>query len=304
MVVGEPGAGKTVLASQYLIDGINNFAENGLLVSMKDNKRDYVWEMKQFGWDFASAEKKGKFSFVDASPIRVAQREVKTGKLTIGRQGFSLLSLLRLVRKNAKTINAKRIVVDSLSMLELQYPNGTQRRKAILATLDALGQKEYAAKWQKAAERLLEREGYRIIKVEYEDHPRPIGKVWAGVVNSSELGHYLWDYSDIIVAYDDWYVVDVKAKWYQMVRKQHNLISTMFTRKISFTQEELRVYPQVQSNVRVLVILYRSSPKECDDCHPLCSQRRFQPLQVGTRLVYLTVKKSLRIELVDDVVFR
>ena len=38
LVIGEPGAGKTLLASQFLISGINRYAENGLLVSLKDNR--------------------------------------------------------------------------------------------------------------------------------------------------------------------------------------------------------------------------------------------------------------------------
>jgi KaiC/GvpD/RAD55 family RecA-like ATPase len=138
LVLGEPGAGKTILCSQFLINGLNKFGENGLLVSMDENKSHYEWEMSQFGWDFATAEKQGKFSFVDASPIRAIPGEVKIGKLTIGRQDFSLLSLLELIRNNAKAVNAKRIVVDPVSLLIFQYPDETQRRKAVLDLVEAM----------------------------------------------------------------------------------------------------------------------------------------------------------------------
>ena len=33
MVLGEPGAGKTIFASQFLINGLSRFGENGLFVS-------------------------------------------------------------------------------------------------------------------------------------------------------------------------------------------------------------------------------------------------------------------------------
>jgi KaiC/GvpD/RAD55 family RecA-like ATPase len=138
LVLGEPGAGKTILCSQYLMNGIEKFGENGLLVSLEESKYHYEREMKQFGWDFATAEKQGKFSFVDASPIRSIPSEVKIGKLTIGHQDFSLLSLLELVRNSAKTINAKRIVVDPVSLLIFQYPDENQRRKAVLDLVEAM----------------------------------------------------------------------------------------------------------------------------------------------------------------------
>jgi circadian clock protein KaiC len=138
LVLGEPGAGKTILCSQYLMNGIERFKENGLLVSMEENKNHYESEMQQFGWDFANAEEQGKFSFVDASPIRAIPGEVKIGKLTIGRQDFSLLSLFELIRNNAKAINAKRVVVDPVSLLIFQYPDESQRRKALLDLVDAV----------------------------------------------------------------------------------------------------------------------------------------------------------------------
>jgi KaiC/GvpD/RAD55 family RecA-like ATPase len=139
-VSGEPGAGKTIFCSQFLWNGITKFGENGLYVSMDENRNHYDWEMNQFGWNFSSAEKDGKFSFVDASPIRAMPGEAKIGKLTIGRQDFSLLSLLELIRNNAKAIDAKRIVIDPVSMLIFQYPDETQRRKAMLDVVEAMAE--------------------------------------------------------------------------------------------------------------------------------------------------------------------
>lgn len=140
LVLGEPGAGKTVLSSQFLIKGIEKFGENGIFVSLKDSPVHYFQEMSCFGWDFPGWQKEGRFAFVDASPIRVSPGEEKIGKLTVGHQDFSLISLLELVRSRAKAISARRIVVDSLSMLELQYPGPPQRRKAILDIVEALAE--------------------------------------------------------------------------------------------------------------------------------------------------------------------
>lgn len=140
LILGEPGAGKTILCSQFLVNGVTKFGENGLFVSMEEGKGHYNREMTAFGWDFASAEKEGKFSFVDASPIRTIPGEVRIGKLTIGRQDFSLISLLEVIRNSAKAINALRIVVDPVSLLLFQYPDETQRRKSLLDLVEALSE--------------------------------------------------------------------------------------------------------------------------------------------------------------------
>jgi circadian clock protein KaiC len=140
MVLGEPGAGKTILCSQYLANGIIKFGESGLFVSLEESKSHYWREMSAFGWDLEEAEGSGKFSFVDASPIRTIPGEVRIGKLTIGKQDFSLVSLLEVVRNSAKAIGAQRIVVDPLSTLIFQYPDETQRRKALLDLVEALAE--------------------------------------------------------------------------------------------------------------------------------------------------------------------
>jgi len=140
LVLGEPGAGKTILSSQYIANGISKFGENGLFVSMEEGKGHYWREMGAFGWDLESAEKTGKFNFVDASPIRTIPGEVRIGKLTIGRQDFSLISLLEVIRSSAKAVDAQRIVVDPVSLLLYQYADESQRRKALLDLVEALAE--------------------------------------------------------------------------------------------------------------------------------------------------------------------
>ena len=140
LLSGEPGAGKTILCSQFLYNGVIRFGENGLFVSMEESKGHYAREMNAFGWSFEPMEKEGKFAFVDASPIRSMPGEVKVGNLTIGRPDFSMISLLEVVRNSAKKIGAKRIVVDPISLLLAQYSDDSQRRKALLDMVEALSE--------------------------------------------------------------------------------------------------------------------------------------------------------------------
>jgi len=140
LLLGEPGAGKTILCAQFLYNGINEFGENGLFVSLEESRGHFIREMTALGLDFASLEKAGKFAFVDASPIRTVPAEVKLGKVTIGKQDFSLISLLELINTRAKAIGAVRIVVDPVSLLIFQFADETQRRKAILDLVEALSE--------------------------------------------------------------------------------------------------------------------------------------------------------------------
>ncbi|HMK83884.1 MAG TPA: ATPase domain-containing protein [Candidatus Bathyarchaeia archaeon] len=140
LILGEPGAGKTILCTQFLLNGLTKYGENGLYVSMEEGRGHYAREMSTFGWNFDDVEKEGKFAFVDASPIRSLPNEVKVGKVTLGRPEFSMISLLELVKNNAKKVNAKRIVVDPISLLLAQYADDTQRRKALLDLVEALSE--------------------------------------------------------------------------------------------------------------------------------------------------------------------
>jgi circadian clock protein KaiC len=140
LLLGAPGTGKTILCTQYLANGMAKFGESGLFVSLEEGKGHFMREMSTFGWDLESAQKEGKFSFVDASPIRTIPGEVRIGKLTIGKQDFSLISLLEVVRNNVKAIGASRVVVDPISTLVFQYAEESQRRKALLDLVEALAE--------------------------------------------------------------------------------------------------------------------------------------------------------------------
>ena len=78
LVAGGPGAGKTILASQFLYSGITEYNENGILISLDESKNHYYSEMLKFGWDFKKAEEENKFAFIDATRLsRVAMLKEK-----------------------------------------------------------------------------------------------------------------------------------------------------------------------------------------------------------------------------------
>jgi circadian clock protein KaiC len=138
LVLGEPGAGKTTLCSLFLANGYSKFGENGVYVSLEENKRHLFREMARFGINFAEAESKKQFVFVDASPIRHVPTIVRASNITIGKKEFSLVALMDSVKRAIDAVDAKRVVIDPLSYLVFQYTVAAELRGALLDLMDGL----------------------------------------------------------------------------------------------------------------------------------------------------------------------
>ncbi len=142
LVLGGPGTGKTILASQFLYKGITQYNENGIFVSLDEGKNHYYSEMLKFGWDFKKAEEEGKFFFVDATRLsRVAMLKEKM----IGEEASSLrgkqLQIDRLIEElqaKIQEIGAKRIVLDTLASLFYRFLDPIERRTAGVELIESL----------------------------------------------------------------------------------------------------------------------------------------------------------------------
>ncbi len=96
LVIGHPGAGKTIFGLQYLVDGALS-GENGVYVSL-DSTNDVVKsQARQFGWDVDALEKDGKLLFL---------------KISLNR---SKIYLFDIISTAIRSIKAKRLVFDSLA---------------------------------------------------------------------------------------------------------------------------------------------------------------------------------------------
>ncbi|MFL5394779.1 MAG: ATPase domain-containing protein, partial [Myxococcales bacterium] len=65
LVVGGPGAGKTVLALQSLVHAASELGEPGIFVAFEENSRQIIGNAATFGWDLPALEKQRLF-FLDA----------------------------------------------------------------------------------------------------------------------------------------------------------------------------------------------------------------------------------------------
>jgi circadian clock protein KaiC len=108
VVGGTPGSGKTIFATQFLAHGIMTYGENGVLVTFEEPPGDIESNMRGFGWDLAQWRQDQRLAIVDASPP--AKEELIIGD-------FDLVGLLSRIRHAAQLVDAKRVVLDSLTQL-------------------------------------------------------------------------------------------------------------------------------------------------------------------------------------------
>jgi circadian clock protein KaiC len=142
LVLGGPGAGKTILASQFLYKGISQYGENGVFVSLDENKNHFYSEMLKFGWDFKKAEEEGKFIFIDATRLsRVAMLKEKMLKEETSSLRGKQLQIDRLVEElqaKIQEIGAKRVVLDTLASLFYRFLDPIERRTAGTELIESL----------------------------------------------------------------------------------------------------------------------------------------------------------------------
>ncbi len=112
LVAGTAGSAKTVFATHFLAAGIER-GEAGVFVTFEDTVADIRRNVAAFGWNVAEWEERGVWSFVDASP------DADQPTTVVGE--FDLGALLSRVEHAIRKTGAKRVAVDSLNALFVQF---------------------------------------------------------------------------------------------------------------------------------------------------------------------------------------
>ena len=134
LIAGTAGSAKTVFAVNYLAAGIVHGGENGVFVTFEDSVADVRKNMQGFGWDIALWEKEGKWAFVDAAP------DADDPIAVVG--DYDLSGLLARIQHAVRRINAKRVSLDSLNALFVQFKEHALLRAElfrITSTLKKMG---------------------------------------------------------------------------------------------------------------------------------------------------------------------
>jgi len=112
VVMGSFGTGKTTLAIQYVVEGLRK-GEPCIFISLEEDKESITKNASSFGWDLSGA--------IDKKKLGLFKLEPSDAKTTITRIKSEL-------PKFVKTFGAKRVVLDSVSLLNMMFTDENDRR--------------------------------------------------------------------------------------------------------------------------------------------------------------------------------
>jgi len=125
LIDGDPGAGKTTLALQFLLEGVN-CGEQGLYVTLSETKHELAAVARSHGWTVDG------FEVVEI--LGTDHELTGENQLTMYHSSeVELSETMRTILTVVERINPKRVVFDSLSELRLLAQNPLRYRRQILA---------------------------------------------------------------------------------------------------------------------------------------------------------------------------
>ena len=103
LITGRTGTGKTIASTQFLYYGATKFGENGVYVTIEETADELRDDMAEsFGWDLRALESQKKLSIVEVGP-----------------EEQEIIDIKHSLYKEIKRINARRVVLDSVSVFEI-----------------------------------------------------------------------------------------------------------------------------------------------------------------------------------------
>ena len=103
LIAGEPGAGKTTFAAQFLYEGATKLGEKGIYVCFAETKKSLTRNMLRFGWDFERLEIEKRCKILDLSTAKEA----------------GIQNNLDIILQEVTNLKAKRLVIDSFTAMSM-----------------------------------------------------------------------------------------------------------------------------------------------------------------------------------------
>jgi KaiC domain protein len=121
LVSGFAGTGKTCLGLQFLAAGLQR-GERGVFLSLEEDAPALLETARQFGWPYDAAVQDGRLKIVRLDPKQAKQ---------------SLERIQSDLAKELKQFDAKRVVVDSVSLLQMLSDTEAGRRATLFSLAGA-----------------------------------------------------------------------------------------------------------------------------------------------------------------------
>ncbi|MFQ6051471.1 MAG: ATPase domain-containing protein [Candidatus Hydrothermarchaeota archaeon] len=129
LITGTTGTGKSILAAQFLYNGVTEYNEPGILVTLEERPYFIRQNLLRFNWHFQKLEDDGKLAIIDASATRIG---LPSDERHVQIRPFDLDSLMDGIQDLVYRYNARRVAIDSVTALGLQFEDEFTIRREIL----------------------------------------------------------------------------------------------------------------------------------------------------------------------------
>jgi circadian clock protein KaiC len=134
LLCGGPGAGKTIMSLQYMMNAANN-GEPTLYVSLEEPMEAKVQNASAFGWDVREAMRKGLIEVLDIYMVPQSQGYVDPYDRMRGKIQTSIEAE---IDRLAKKIKAKHIIIDPLTSILVHEQRSGRKRYLIGQIFDTI----------------------------------------------------------------------------------------------------------------------------------------------------------------------
>lgn len=131
LLMGTPGAGKTTMAMQFLMEGVRR-GEPSLYITLSESKREIQKVAKSHGWDLSGVK---ICELMPSETNLSAESQLTVFNPSELELGETTRAMIASVEEN----KPKRVVIDSLSELRLVAQNALRYRRQILALKQYFG---------------------------------------------------------------------------------------------------------------------------------------------------------------------
>ena len=136
LITGKTGTGKTAFCASFLYEGAKK-GEAGVYVTTEEKEEDIIADIQaMFNWDLKSIEDKKLLKFLYLEPIVPIDYDIvrDIGKIL----KIYIFDLYSNIEKIVKSINAKRLVIDSTTIIEMFIRDKYMRRVALMKLINNL----------------------------------------------------------------------------------------------------------------------------------------------------------------------
>ena len=130
LLSGPCGSGKSILAVQFLYNGIMKHKEPGLYITLEETKEKFYQDMGKLGMNLHEAEKGNGFLLI-GGPIASLKGYME-------KVDASIKNLIEEIKEVVKERKIKRVVIDSINLLTMLSKNEDERRKALAMVANSL----------------------------------------------------------------------------------------------------------------------------------------------------------------------